>query len=74
MACEPATLTFWIDHKADIHGDVPDNVPRSVENQLLGTYGAGASVSDIEADLRTERRERARAWITDMAEPRKLTR
>jgi len=24
LACAPATMSFWVDHKADIHGDVPD--------------------------------------------------
>ena len=65
LACAPATMSFWVDHKSDIHGDVPDKVPRAAEVLIVGTYGLGTSIADIEADLRTERRERARSWIAD---------
>jgi hypothetical protein len=63
LACGRTTMTFWIDQKADIHGDVPEQVPPAAENFLLGTYGLGTSIDDIEEDLRAERRERARSWI-----------
>ena len=65
LACVPATMSFWIDHKSDIHGDVPEKVPRASEVLIVGTYGLGTSIADIEADLWTERQERARSWITD---------
>ena len=65
LACAPATMSFWVDHKADIHGDVPDKVPRAAEFLIVGTYGLGTPLADIEADLRTERHERERSWITD---------
>jgi len=65
LACVPATMSFWIDHRSDIHGDVPEKVPRASEVLIVGTYGLGTSIADIEADLWTERQERARSWITD---------
>jgi hypothetical protein len=58
-------MSFWIDHRSDIHGDVPDKVPRASEVLIVGTYGLGTSIADIEADLWTERQERARSWTPD---------
>jgi hypothetical protein len=65
LACVPTTMSFWVDDKSDIHGDVPDKVPRAAEVLIVGTYGLGTSLADIEADLRTERCERAKTWATD---------
>lgn len=65
LACAPATMSFWVDHRSDIHGDVPEKVPRASEVLIVGTYGLGTSIADIEADLWTERQERARSWIAD---------
>jgi len=65
LACVHSTMSFWADHKSDIHADVPSRIPRAVENLIVGTYGIGSTLVDIEADLRIERSERARSWITD---------
>jgi len=64
-ACVSSTMSFWIDDQSIIHADLPDNVP-SIESALIvGTYGVGTPMKDIEDDLRAERVERARSWSTD---------
>jgi len=65
LACVPGTMSFWIDHQSDIHADAPNKIPRAAEALIVGTYSIGTPIADIEDDLRTERRERARSWITD---------
>jgi len=64
-ACLPGTRSFWVDHQSAIHADMPDNIPDSVAHLIVGTYGIGTPVVDIEEDLRATRCERARTWIAD---------
>lgn len=64
QACVTGTLSFWIDDRSTIHADLPGNLPPTAESLIVGTYGLGTSVEDIESDLRAERRERAR-WIRE---------
>jgi hypothetical protein len=65
QACLPETKSFWIDHTFAIHAAPPKNVPPGAECLIVGTYSLGARSADIEADLRTERSERARSWSVD---------
>jgi hypothetical protein len=64
-ACVRSTMTFWVDDRSRIHAGLPNEVPRAVEHLIVGTYGVGTRVADIEDDLRETRRERAVSWITD---------
>ena len=58
-------MSFWIDDRSIIHADLPDNLPSMAETLIVGTYGIGTPIADIEDDLRAERSERARSWIAD---------
>jgi len=69
QACVPSTMSFWIDDRATIHADLPDNIPPTAEPLIVGTYGIGTPIGDIEDDLRAERSARARSWITDQVSP-----
>ena len=62
-ACVSKTMSFWIDDRSAIHADLPENIPRSAESLIVGTYGVGSALDNIEGDLRAERFERARSWI-----------
>jgi hypothetical protein len=64
-ACASSSMSFWIDDRSIIHADLPDNIPVTAETLIVGTYGIGTPVQDIEDDLRAERSERARSWIMD---------
>lgn len=64
-ACVSSTLTFWIDDLSIIHGERPADIPSMVESLIMGTYGVGTPIEDIEDDLRAVRSERARSWIAD---------
>lgn len=64
-ACVPSGMSFWIDDLSIIHADLPDNIPSMAEALIVGTYGIGTPIEDIEDDLRAERSERARSWIRD---------
>jgi hypothetical protein len=64
-ACISSTMSFWIDDQSIIHADVPDNVTSVEATLIVGTYGLGTAITDIEDDLRAERVERARSWSTD---------
>lgn len=63
-ACVSTTMSFWIDDRSTIHADVPESIPLKARSLIVGTYGVGAAIENIEGDLRAERRERARSWIT----------
>jgi hypothetical protein len=58
-------MSIWIDESGTIHADVPENIPLTAESLIVGTYGIGTPIEDIEGDLRAERCERARSWISD---------
>ncbi len=64
QACVAKTMSFWIDDRSTIHADVPENIPSTAEALIVGTYGVGTALENIEGDLRAERSERARSWIT----------
>ena len=64
QACISSTMSFWIDDRSTIHADLPENIPQTAEPLIVGTYGIGTSLENIEGDLRAERCERARSWIT----------
>jgi hypothetical protein len=65
QACISTTMSFWVDDRSTIHADLPENIPPTAESLIVGTYGVGTPVENIEGDLRAERRERARSWIPD---------
>ena len=64
-ACVRSTMSFWVDDRSRIHAGRPSEIPRAVEHLIVGTYGVGTSIADIEEDLRETRRERAKSWATD---------
>jgi hypothetical protein len=64
-ACTRSTMSFWVDDRSRIRAGLPSDVPRTVEHLIVGTYGVGTPIADIEEDLRETLRERARSWITD---------
>jgi hypothetical protein len=64
-ACASSSMSFWIDDRSISHADLPNNIPSTAETLIVGTYGVGTPIEDIEDDLRAERSERARSWITD---------
>lgn len=63
-ACIARTMSFWVDDRSTIHADLPENIPRNAEPLIVGTYGVGTALENIEGDLRAERCERAKSWIT----------
>jgi hypothetical protein len=65
QACVRSTMSFWVDDRSRIHAGLPNQVPQTAEHLIVGTYGVGTPIADIEEDLRETRRERARSWITD---------
>jgi len=64
-ACMRSTMSFWVDDRSRIHAGRPNEVPRAAEHLIVGTYGVGTLIADIEEDLRENRRERARSLIAD---------
>ena len=64
-ACVSSSMSFWVDERSIIHADLPDHIPLTAEALIVGTYGVGTPIADIEDDLRAERSERARSWIPD---------
>lgn len=58
-------MSFWADDRSTIHADLPENIPPTAESLIVGTYGVGTPIENIEGDLHAERCERARSWITD---------
>ena len=65
QACVRSTMSFWVDDRSRIHAGLPSQVPQAVQHLIVGTYGVGTSIGDIEEDLRETRRERAKSWLTD---------
>lgn len=61
QACVPGTMSIWIDESGTIHADLPENIPLMAESLIVGTYGIGTPIEDIEGDLRAERCERGRS-------------
>ena len=66
-ACTYSTVTIWADDLSDIRVDLPERLDDVPQHYLIGTYGFGVALSDIEDDLRDARRERARSWITEQS-------
>jgi hypothetical protein len=58
-------ITVWANADLDVYFDRAETSPRVSAEWLAGTYGVGASASDIEADLRLLRRECIPAAILD---------
>lgn len=65
QACVSKTMSFWIDDRSTIHADLPENIPPTAESLIVGTYGVGTPIENIEGDLLAERRDRARSWLMD---------
>lgn len=58
-------ITVWVDDECRIYGTRPEALPQVPIHWIVGTYGCGAPISDIAADLDAEHRERVRAWRLD---------
>jgi hypothetical protein len=65
QALERSDITVWANADSEIFFDAPEACPEIACNWLVGTYGVGASASDIEADLGVLRRECVPAAILD---------
>ncbi|GAA0709703.1 hypothetical protein [Dokdonella soli] len=52
-------VTIWVNSKAELVCSGAGNVPELPAESVLGTYGLGANVGDIHADLLAFRNERA---------------
>jgi hypothetical protein len=50
-------ITVWTASDADIYFEAPDSCPEIAPEKMVGTYGVGASVDDIVADLGAMRHE-----------------
>jgi hypothetical protein len=64
-ACTYATVTMWADDLSVIRIDLPEHLEGVSPHSVIGTYGFGVSLLDIEDDLRNERCERARSWMAE---------
>ncbi len=56
-------ITVWANANAEILFDKADRSPEVAPEYVAGTYGIGASPSDIESDLRVLRSERVSSAI-----------
>lgn len=50
-ALHRSDITVWTNANSEVLFDVPESSPNISSEWLAGTYGVGASASDIEADL-----------------------
>lgn len=64
-ALHQSDITVWTNASSDVFFDSPENSPNVASEWLAGTYGVGASSSDIEADLMALRHECVPAAILD---------
>jgi hypothetical protein len=64
-ALHRSDITVWTNASSEILFDAPESCPNVGSEWLAGTYGVGATASDIEADLRALRRECIPAAILD---------
>ena len=55
----------WVDDRGDIYVARSDEAADIPITWLLGIYAIGVTIADLEADLRTMRRERRRDWAVD---------
>ena len=51
-------IVVWTDAAAEVHFDAADRCPNVEAERLIGIYGLGANIADIEADLGVMRKER----------------
>lgn len=56
-------ITVWANANAEVLFDKAEQSPEISPEYVAGTYGVGASPSDIESDLQALRRERVSASI-----------
>ena len=56
-ALHRADITVWTNANSEVLFDTPESCPEIGSQWLAGTYGVGANLSDIEADLRALRCE-----------------
>lgn len=64
-AAQGSFITVWVDDECHIYGARPESVPEVPAHWIVGTYGCGAPLGDIAADLDAERSERSRAFCLD---------
>ncbi|MEO5561044.1 MAG: hypothetical protein ABIO49_14000 [Dokdonella sp.] len=64
-ALHQSDITVWTNARSDVFFDAPESSPNVASEWLAGTYGVGASASDIEADLMALRHECVSAAILD---------
>lgn len=64
-ALHRSDITVWTDATSEVLFDAPESSPNVGSEWLAGTYGVGASVSDIEADLMALRCECISAAILE---------
>lgn len=65
QALHRSDITVWANADSEVHFDAPEKSPLISAEWLAGTYGVGASASDIEADLLLLQRECIPAAIMD---------
>jgi hypothetical protein len=64
-ACTYSMVTVWADDVSDIRIDLPERLDDVPQHSVIGTYGFGVALADIEDDLRHARRERAQSLIAE---------
>ena len=64
-ASRGSVITVWADDEARIYGTPPEALRGIPAHWIIGTYGCGALINDIAADVHAERSERARGWALD---------
>ncbi|WP_395680028.1 hypothetical protein [Dokdonella sp.] len=57
-ALKRSDIVVWTDATAEVYFDAADRCPNVEPDHLVGTYGLGANIADIEADLGVVRSER----------------
>lgn len=58
QALKRTDIVVWTDAAAEVYFDAADRCPNVEVERLVGTYGLGANIADIEADLGMMRSER----------------
>ncbi|MGN6521474.1 MAG: hypothetical protein ACTHK2_18875 [Dokdonella sp.] len=62
-ALKRSDIVVWTDAAAEVYFDAADRCPNLEADHLVGTYGLGANIADIEADLGVVRHERLSNWM-----------
>lgn len=57
-ALRRSDIVVWTDAAAEVYFDAADRCPNIEADRLVGIYGPGANIADIEADLGVVRSER----------------